>query len=97
MNETVTLLDVTPIEPKHRFDTIMGAYSRLAAGAVLELVMDHEPECLYYTLLATRGDDAFEMEYLESGPVVWRVRVHKRREHPEDSAFQESDAPCCSR
>jgi uncharacterized protein (DUF2249 family) len=32
---------------------------------------------MYYTLKATRGDEAFEFEYLEQGPEVWRVRVRK--------------------
>ena len=90
----MTTLDVIPIAPKDRFDTIMGAYARLAPNEELELLMDHEPECLYYTLLATRGDDAFAMEYLEGGPEVWRVRVRKRRVHAEDAAFLESDATC---
>lgn len=86
------LLDLIPVAPKHRFDTIMTAYARLDVAAVLELRLDHAPECLYYTLLATRGDDAFDMEYLEAGPQVWRVRVRKRRLHPEDTVLLENDA-----
>jgi uncharacterized protein (DUF2249 family) len=88
----VTLLDIVPVAPKHRFDTIMAAYARLSVADTLELRMDHQPECLYYTLLATRGDDAFTMEYLEAGPEVWRVRVRKCRPHPEDAVLLESDA-----
>lgn len=88
------LLNLIPIAPRHRFDTIMAAYGALGAGEALELHLDHEPECLYYTLLATRGDDAFDMEYLEAGPEVWRVRVRKRRMHPEDTVLQENDANC---
>lgn len=72
-----TELDVRPVPPKNRYDTIMGAYEALPAGGVLSLVVDHDPTCMYYTLRATRGEDAFRFEYLERGPEVWRVRVEK--------------------
>jgi uncharacterized protein (DUF2249 family) len=70
-------LDVRPVEPKDRFDAIMAAYESLEPGAELELAVDHDPMCMYYTLKATRGDDAFSFRYLEQGPEVWRVRVRK--------------------
>jgi uncharacterized protein (DUF2249 family) len=73
-----TLLDVRPVEPKDRYETIMGAYDALDVGAALELTVDHDPQCMYYTLRATRGDDAFTFDYLEQGPETWRVRVGKR-------------------
>jgi uncharacterized protein (DUF2249 family) len=69
------LLDVRPTEPKDRFPTIMGAYDALPDGSTLEVVVDHDPRCLYYTLAATRGGDAFTFDYLEAGPDVWRVEV----------------------
>lgn len=70
-----TILDVRPVPPKDRFDMIMGAYEALPVGAVLDLTVDHDPECMYYTLKATRGDEAFDFAYVENGPEVWRVRV----------------------
>jgi uncharacterized protein (DUF2249 family) len=76
-------LDVRPMEPKDRYDRIMGAYGALAVGAVMELVVDHDPQCMYYTLRATRGDDAFTFDYLENGPETWRVLVGKRTDAPE--------------
>jgi len=88
----VNVLDLVPVAPKHRFDRIMTAYARLGVKERLELRLDHEPECLYYTLLATRGDEAFAMEYLEAGPEVWRVCVEKRLLHPEDVVLMASDA-----
>jgi uncharacterized protein (DUF2249 family) len=78
MSVTQVNLDVRPVEPKERYDRIMGAYESLAAGDVLELTVDHDPQCMYYTLKATRGDDAFTFEYLENGPETWRVLVVKR-------------------
>lgn len=75
-----TELDVRPVPPRARFDAIMGAYEALAVGGRLDLTVDHDPTCMYYTLKATRGDDAFRFEYVERGPEVWRVRVEKRAE-----------------
>lgn len=71
-------LDVRPIEPKDRFERIMRAYESLDDGGVLRLVVDHDPKCMYYTLKATRGDEAFGFEYLEAGPEAWRVDVTKK-------------------
>ena len=70
-------LDVRPVEPKERYERIIGAYEALAVGDIMELVVDHDPQCMYYTLRATRGDDAFTFEYLEQGPETWRVLVGK--------------------
>ncbi|HEU5050063.1 MAG TPA: DUF2249 domain-containing protein [Gemmatimonadales bacterium] len=76
MSELV-LLDVRSVEPRDRFDRIMGAYEALGAEQTLELTVDHDPKCMYYTLRATRGDDAFDFDYLENGPETWRVQVRK--------------------
>lgn len=73
----MTRLDIRPVPPKDRYDRIMAAYDGLTVASALELTMDHDPTCMYYTLKATRGDDAFQFDYLEKGPVVWRVRVRK--------------------
>lgn len=76
MNDIV-LLDVRPLEPRDRYERIMGAYERLLSEQVLELTVDHDPKCMYYALRATRGDHAFGFDYLENGPDTWRVRVTK--------------------
>lgn len=73
----VVPLDVRPVEPRDRFERIMAAYERLAVAETLELSVDHDPVCMYYTLKATRGDEAFTFEYLERGPETWRVHVRK--------------------
>jgi len=77
-----TRLDVRPVEPRYRFDTIITAYEALAPGETLELIVDHDPLCMYYTLRATRGADACDFDYLESGPEVWRVEVTPRAGQP---------------
>lgn len=73
--ETQCRLDVRPVEPKHRFDTIIGAWNKLRVGDALFLSVDHDPQCMYYTLAADYGKDAFSFEYLQSGPVDWEVKV----------------------
>jgi uncharacterized protein (DUF2249 family) len=73
-------LDVRAVEPRDRYEQIMAAYESLGLGETLELTVDHDPKCMYYTLKATRGDDAFGFEYREDGPVTWRVHVRKNRD-----------------
>lgn len=73
----IRTLDVRSVEPKDRFELIMGAYDELDDRQSLELTVDHDPKCMYYTLMATRGPTAFVFEYLEDGPETWRVRVRK--------------------
>jgi uncharacterized protein (DUF2249 family) len=68
-------VDVRDVEPKHRYERIMGAYEALLVGGALQLTVDHDPRCMYYALRATRGDDGFAFDYLEDGPETWRVRV----------------------
>lgn len=72
------ILDVREIEPRYRLDAIMSAWHRLATGSALFLTVDHDPQCMYYTLLAEQGRDAFSFEYLEQGPVDWKVKVVRR-------------------
>ena len=71
------LLDIRGTAPKDRFDKIMAAYNSLSPGAILELTVDHDPKCMYYTLQAQQGGESFTFEYLEDGPVTWRVHVGK--------------------
>jgi uncharacterized protein (DUF2249 family) len=73
----VPRIDVRPVEPKDRIGTILGAFDALAAGDTVELVVDHDPRCMYYTLEAMHGGAAFTFAYLEEGPEVWRVAVGK--------------------
>lgn len=78
--QRMTTLDVRGVPPRDRFALIMGGYEALAEGESLQLTVDHDPECMYFTLLGTRGPDAFAFAYAERGPIVWRVSVTKLRE-----------------
>jgi uncharacterized protein (DUF2249 family) len=71
-------LDVRPVEPKDRYETIMGAYDALSPGSSFELTLDHDPTCMYYALKATRERGSFGFDSMENGPDVWRVRVEKK-------------------
>lgn len=78
MTSPLVTLDVRPVEPKHRYETIMSTFDALAVGSVLELTVDHDPQCMYYALRATRGEETYTFRYLEDGPERWRVLVGKR-------------------
>lgn len=71
------ILDVTTLEPKMKHPTIFVRFDELEAGESLTIHNDHDPKPLYYQLLAERGN-VFTWEYLEEGPVWWKVRISKR-------------------
>lgn len=70
-------LDVRDVEPRHRLETILGAYRMLIPGMKLELTVDHDPVCMYYTLEATEPAHSFSFHVAENGPEVWRATVTK--------------------
>ena len=71
------LLDVRVIPPPQKHPTIFGRFDGLSPGGHFILVNDHDPKPLYYQFNVERPN-AFEWEYLERGPTVWRVRIGKR-------------------
>lgn len=73
--ETETI-DVRTIVPRERHPLIFKTYRSLEPGNHFLLVNDHDPKPLYYQFQAELGE-AFQWEYLESGPEVWRVRIGK--------------------
>jgi uncharacterized protein (DUF2249 family) len=75
--QELTAVDVRPVAPKDRLAAILGAFDGLAAGDRVDLIVDHDPRCMYYTLNAMHGEGSFSFEYLEEGPEVWRVQVGK--------------------
>jgi uncharacterized protein (DUF2249 family) len=70
-------LDVRPMAPKVRHETIFERLDRLSAGETLRLVNDHDPAPLRYQLDATRPRQ-FEWAYVESGPEVWAIDITSR-------------------
>jgi uncharacterized protein (DUF2249 family) len=76
MPTTDPQLDVRTEPPARRHELIFDTYEQLDAGAGFVLVNDHDPKPLYYQFAAEHAGQ-FSWDYLEEGPVVWRVRIGK--------------------
>lgn len=72
--EAETTLDVRSIPPRDRHPKIFNLFDSLQPGEGFILVNDHDPKPLFYQFLHERPD-RFTWEYLEEGPVEWRVRI----------------------
>ena len=72
----VKTLDVRPIVPREKHPAIFTNFDSLAPGEVLQLINDHDPKPLYYQMQAERSGQ-FNWEYIEEGPVVWKVNISK--------------------
>jgi uncharacterized protein (DUF2249 family) len=72
-----TVVDVRTIVPRERHPLIFSTFAGLQPGQDFLLVNDHDPKPLYYQFQAELGS-AFEWQYLEQGPEVWRVRIGRR-------------------
>lgn len=68
------VLDVRSEAPVRRHALIFDTFEGLEVGSAFELVNDHDPKPLYYQLAAEQPG-TFSWEYLEQGPVVWRVCI----------------------
>lgn len=72
----VFVLNVTLLEPRMKHPTIFRYFDALKGGEAFQILNDHDPKPLYYQLIAERGN-VFTWEYLENGPVWWRVQIRK--------------------
>jgi uncharacterized protein (DUF2249 family) len=70
-------LDVRPMVPRERHETIFRRIDELATGETLRLVNDHDPAPLRYQLDATRPAQ-FRWSYVEQGPEEWKVDITSR-------------------
>lgn len=70
-------LDVRPMPPKVRHETIFERLDGLALGDTLRLVNDHDPAPLRYQLEATRPGQ-FQWDYVVSGPEEWAIDITSR-------------------
>jgi uncharacterized protein (DUF2249 family) len=71
------VIDVREITPRDRHPLIFQTLDGLAVDEHFELVNDHDPKPLYYQLLHERPGQ-FLWEYLEQGPLVWRVTIGRQ-------------------
>jgi len=70
-------LDVTAIIPRERHPLIFRTFDGLDQGDSFILTNDHDPKPLYYSFLHER-EGLFGWEYLEQGPMVWKVKISKK-------------------
>jgi uncharacterized protein (DUF2249 family) len=70
-------LDVRVIPPREKHPTIFHTFDALDSGQSFVLINDHDPFPLRYQFEAERAEQ-FDWEYLEQGPVVWRVEISRR-------------------
>lgn len=70
-------LDVRVIPPREKHPTIFRTFEALDVGESFVLVNDHDPFPLRHQLEAERTGQ-FGWEYLEQGPVVWRVEISRK-------------------
>jgi uncharacterized protein (DUF2249 family) len=71
------VLDIRPIAPMNRHPLIFDQFEALETGEGFILVNDHDPKPLYYQFQAELTDQ-FTWEYLEQGPLAWRVRIGRQ-------------------
>lgn len=71
------MLDVRPMPPRVRHETIFERLDGLATGETLRLVNDHDPAPLRYQLDATRPGQ-FRWEYVAQGPEEWEIDITSR-------------------
>ena len=71
------ILDVTQLPPMVKHSTIFARIDQLQGGESLTIHNDHDPVPLRYHLEAEHGD-AFGWEYLEQGPVWWKVKITRK-------------------
>lgn len=69
-------LDVRIIPPREKHPAIFQTFDSLPVGGAFILINDHDPFPLRYQFQAERAEQ-FEWEYVERGPIVWRVRIAK--------------------
>jgi uncharacterized protein (DUF2249 family) len=70
-------LDVRPMPPRARHETIFERLDALRTGQTLRLVNDHDPAPLRYQLDATRPGQ-FRWDYVERGPEEWAIDITSR-------------------
>ena len=71
--EEEVVLDTRQIPHAIRHATIFGALGAIAPGFSLDLIANHNPLPLL-SQLEERRPDEFEVEYVDDGPEVWRLR-----------------------
>lgn len=77
--KVVTRLDLRPHPPGERHEIFHQALKNLAPGEAFEFTNDHDPKPLHYQIKVEESIP-FQWDYMEFGPVAWRVRVTRPQE-----------------
>ncbi|HET6992662.1 MAG TPA: DUF542 domain-containing protein, partial [Bacteroidia bacterium] len=86
--ETMEIIDVTVIEPHLKHPHIFRKFDALELGDSFVILNDHDPQPLYYQLLAERGA-ILDWDYLEKGPRTWKVKITRIPEKSGDETIGE--------
>ncbi len=70
----VHTLDVRPLVPIRRHETLLDRFAQLPAGESFVFINDHDPKPLYYEIRSIFGD-VVDWEYLARSPKEWTVKV----------------------
>lgn len=70
-------LNVRAIPPPQKHPTIHAHLWKLDDGEALTILNDHDPRPLRFELEHDYPGQ-YVWEYLESGPVTWRVRIERK-------------------
>jgi hemerythrin-like domain-containing protein/uncharacterized protein (DUF2249 family) len=77
MNGEVVTLDIRQVPVREKHPKIFRTFDELDSGGALLLINDHDPKPLYYQFAAERPGQ-FDWNYVEQGPEVWKVEIHKK-------------------
>lgn len=72
----VTSIDVRVFPRSLRHPIVFSLFDQLGPEDSLELLSDHDPRPLRY-LFDVRRPGGFDWDYLETGPLTWRVGLRK--------------------
>ncbi|CCF21370.1 MULTISPECIES: DUF2249 domain-containing protein [Pseudorhizobium] len=74
----IPLIDVRLIPPPERHPRIFGLLTTLEPGAAMHVASDHDPRPLHYQI-ESRYPEQFDWNYLEQGPMTWRVEITRAK------------------
>lgn len=67
-------LNLVNMPPMERHPLIFKTFDELGKGETFILINDHDPRPLHYQFMHER-EGQFAWEYIEQGPVTWRVKI----------------------
>src|SRR5690554_853949 len=71
--------DLRPYPPTQRHEMFYEGFAKIRPGEAFEFINDHDPLPLYYQMEA-ESEEPFLWEYVDKGPVEWKVRVIKSKQ-----------------